>query len=250
MGDLITLNCPSCGGNLEVNENTSVLTCKHCGSEHLVRFEGGLISLEAFARCPKCRRNDRVEKVTAILRNQVREIYPTIIQSVMYIDKFGKMTQQTIKVPKKPEGLSGLARLITLEYKDYPLPKYKSVNREEDLIIAGIIVIIISSCLLSSLILLDGSSFLSILSLLGVIIGIFLSFTGKKRKKSILEENDNLEQRYDNVKILWHYEYGKLKKAHDHLYYCHRDDCVFIPNKGTYAPVDDTMSYLCNNLET
>ena len=66
MGDLITLNCPSCGGKLEVNSNTLVLTCQHCGSEHMVHRDSGVVTLESFARCPKCGRNDRVEKVSAI----------------------------------------------------------------------------------------------------------------------------------------------------------------------------------------
>jgi predicted RNA-binding Zn-ribbon protein involved in translation (DUF1610 family) len=66
MGDLITLNCPSYGGKLEVNSNTLVLTCQHCGSGHMVHRDSGVVTLESFARCPKCGRNDRVEKVSAI----------------------------------------------------------------------------------------------------------------------------------------------------------------------------------------
>ncbi len=73
MGDLLTLICPSCGGKLEVNGNESALVCKHCGSEHLIQRDGGSVTLESFARCPKCGRNDRVEKVSVILRSHSKD---------------------------------------------------------------------------------------------------------------------------------------------------------------------------------
>jgi predicted RNA-binding Zn-ribbon protein involved in translation (DUF1610 family) len=70
MGDFITLSCPNCGGDLRVGKNISLLTCQHCGVQHLVRREAGTTLLEAFARCPICNRNDRVEKVSAVVENQ------------------------------------------------------------------------------------------------------------------------------------------------------------------------------------
>jgi DNA-directed RNA polymerase subunit RPC12/RpoP len=36
MSNLITLTCPSCGGRLEVTNNTERYVCAHCGNEHLV----------------------------------------------------------------------------------------------------------------------------------------------------------------------------------------------------------------------
>lgn len=74
MTDIISLVCPSCGGKLDVASNTTTLVCQHCGNEHLVRREQGSVTLEAFARCPNCGRNDKVEKVTAILASQTHEV--------------------------------------------------------------------------------------------------------------------------------------------------------------------------------
>lgn len=99
MEELITLSCPSCGGELEVNANTSVLKCRYCGTEFLVRRDHGAVSLESYARCPKCGRNDRVEKVTAILRSQ-------------------------------PEG-SGLAKSLAPPERPSPLPKPQLIPRPE-----------------------------------------------------------------------------------------------------------------------
>ncbi len=75
MPNLITLVCPTCGGKLQVLPNATALTCQFCGNEHMVKREAdGGISLEAHARCPVCGRNDRVEKVSALLVSQTQEI--------------------------------------------------------------------------------------------------------------------------------------------------------------------------------
>jgi hypothetical protein len=36
MSNLITLTCPSCGGRLEVTNNTERYVCAHCGNAHIV----------------------------------------------------------------------------------------------------------------------------------------------------------------------------------------------------------------------
>jgi DNA-directed RNA polymerase subunit RPC12/RpoP len=45
MGNLITLSCPSCGGVLEVTQNTEQLVCSYCGQRHVVKHEGTTLSL-------------------------------------------------------------------------------------------------------------------------------------------------------------------------------------------------------------
>jgi hypothetical protein len=36
MADLITLNCPTCGGNLQVTNDVERFVCAHCGNAHIV----------------------------------------------------------------------------------------------------------------------------------------------------------------------------------------------------------------------
>ncbi len=43
--DFITLACPKCGGSLEITPDMDRFACKFCGSEHLVRRSGGMVSL-------------------------------------------------------------------------------------------------------------------------------------------------------------------------------------------------------------
>jgi len=62
--DFITLNCPRCGGNLKVQPSMGTLVCQFCGAEHLVRRSSEGVVLEAYARCPTCKRNDKVVKAS------------------------------------------------------------------------------------------------------------------------------------------------------------------------------------------
>jgi predicted RNA-binding Zn-ribbon protein involved in translation (DUF1610 family) len=95
MGNLDTLICPSCGGKLQAEANQSTLVCEYCGAEHLVHWEGAAASLESYARCPKCGRNDRAEKVSAVLRNQPKDSDLAKILS----------PPDQISIPQKPEPL-------------------------------------------------------------------------------------------------------------------------------------------------
>ena len=45
MSDYVTLSCPSCGGKLEITSHIDRFACAHCGTEHIVRRSGGLVSL-------------------------------------------------------------------------------------------------------------------------------------------------------------------------------------------------------------
>lgn len=46
MSDFITLSCPSCGGKLQITDDIDRFACAHCGSEHIVRRSGGIVSLK------------------------------------------------------------------------------------------------------------------------------------------------------------------------------------------------------------
>lgn len=43
--NFITLNCPNCGGKLEVTPDMERFVCKYCGNEHIVKHNGSDISL-------------------------------------------------------------------------------------------------------------------------------------------------------------------------------------------------------------
>jgi len=43
--DIVTLLCPACGGKLQITNDLERFACMYCGSEHMVRRSGGLVSL-------------------------------------------------------------------------------------------------------------------------------------------------------------------------------------------------------------
>jgi hypothetical protein len=46
MVDIVTLTCPSCGGKLRVSKYLEKFACEYCGNEHIVKRDGGVISIE------------------------------------------------------------------------------------------------------------------------------------------------------------------------------------------------------------
>ncbi len=45
MTDYISLTCPTCSAKLKVTNHMNNFACGHCGSEHIIKREGGVISL-------------------------------------------------------------------------------------------------------------------------------------------------------------------------------------------------------------
>jgi hypothetical protein len=71
MSDLITLTCPSCGGRLEVTNNTERYVCAHCGNSHIV--DPG-VRAESLAKEVEILKYDaRIRKVGAELESLVAQ---------------------------------------------------------------------------------------------------------------------------------------------------------------------------------
>ena len=66
MTDYISLTCPTCGTKLKITDDMNNFACSHCGSEYIVKREGGAISLVPFVESEKGT-NDGVEKTESEL---------------------------------------------------------------------------------------------------------------------------------------------------------------------------------------
>lgn len=42
----ISLSCPACGAKLQITADLDRFACQHCGTEHIVRRDGGAVSLK------------------------------------------------------------------------------------------------------------------------------------------------------------------------------------------------------------
>jgi predicted RNA-binding Zn-ribbon protein involved in translation (DUF1610 family) len=119
MSELITLTCPTCSGKLQVYPNTTSLACQHCGNEYLVRHEAGTTLLESFARCPRCNRNDKAEKVSAILESQTRIVSAVTKREKYYTDGYGHLHSHTYSDPSTHTETSSLAKKLSPPQKPY-----------------------------------------------------------------------------------------------------------------------------------
>ena len=281
MGVLITLNCPSCGAKIQVDTDKPIQICQYCGSEHIIRHKGPTILLESFARCPKCGRNDKVEKITAILRSHGHD--SSIAQSLASPRRPAlKPKPETPPKPKnqpKPENQPIPEVILKL--------KFKEIIKKISLLFGGIILLgifmffflfsivflfegiiglVITLLIISILPLIGGIKLLKIRSALIKAekekLGLLQSLAEEKWdkentqfNKAWLEENKKIQQAWEEEKLkihkVWEEEntriqeqwQGKLKRW-DKLYFCHRDDIIFVPGEGTYASVEEMKEYL------
>jgi len=191
--------------------------------------------LESFARCPKCGRNDKVEKITAILRSHGHD----------------SSIAQSLASPRRPAFKPKPETLPKQENQPKPVVKLKLTLMEKikktSLLISGIILlgIFIFIFVLSIDFLTDGIVGLFITLL---IISIFPLIGGIKllRKRSAFIKIEKLK-----VYKAWKEENTRNQeqwqvqlKRWEKLYFCHRDDIVFIPGEGTFAPVEKMKEYL------
>jgi predicted RNA-binding Zn-ribbon protein involved in translation (DUF1610 family) len=270
MSDFVTLQCPSCGGKLAIGSNVLSMKCEHCGVEHMIRREAGEVTLESYARCPICNRNDKAEKVTAILRSQTHSAQGITYQTVTTSVNTGFGTtpvSQQVAIPVQTSQMSELARFLTPPAKPEPDKSVVEAPNLSHKSLTGAILFGMAGAGFSLLTLVIFAAylvdwanienfivaaatvlgwFLLAFSTLGLSVFLFAFSVPKenranREKKVVYEEkvrqrkqnNDEMDKRWATAMDRW-----------NQLYYCGRDDCVFLPGAHTHAPVSVMMEYL------
>jgi predicted RNA-binding Zn-ribbon protein involved in translation (DUF1610 family) len=277
MADLIKLACPTCGGKLKVSKNAVSLKCQFCGNEHLVKHDvGGVVMLEAFARCPVCGRNDKSEKVSAVIASQSHEISGVEQKSEVFTTPQGQ--QQTIvrDVPFTRKQVSVLGQRLAAPLPPDPsrFPAFPPAPGSGGrgwgaaailigilglLLACGLVIAAISSLVESlgsyaysgaldsaivGVALAGGGGFVGLFGLGFVSLGIML--TARARRS-----NSGAVQRYQEQVEAVKQEHARIQAGYERavrrwrdLYYCARDDCVFVPGEGSSAPLAKMNEYL------
>jgi hypothetical protein len=200
MNDFITLECPSCGGNLSISPYTYSLKCEYCGREHFIRREAGNILLEGFIRCPNCHNNYRSKKISAMNRWQEP---PKPIEPKLLKEKYPGFGYWWI-VLWIPAGLTtfGLTAI-------FGLPFFVNPNSS------------------------SGLGYLLFGELISIVINIIFWVQIDKRKAAKNKTNaenqyTNDKKRYEIDKPKWDLAISKWKR----IYYCELDDIIFDPETG------------------
>ena len=281
MGDFVTLLCPRCGGKLAVAPNAITLICDHCGTQHMVRRDVEGVMLESYARCPVCHRNDRAEKVTAILMAHTHETegvtYTTVASPEQAEDDEQNFTER-VAVPIHTSQRSELAKRLAPPQPPvfHPPSSERTSSRSRNaaigLIAAGGACLPFALLRMLSLVpavfgmdIFDPGSFsredaaiiaTSSLGCLGAAVvllaaGLLLFFfvVPKEREANaakllatqarLQEYNARVQRETDR--------YNLAMTRWDQLYYCGRDDCVFLPSTNTYAPLAKLAQYLAGD---
>ena len=212
MSDFITISCPSCGGMLSRGASTTTYTCDYCGQQHRLRVE----DIEEFGRCPVCQRNDRVEIVRALYNkgdNLSKRFAPPHKPEILRYDpkaKPGSIEKPTF-TPRTPDPREVKNRKIFHIFSIVLLLlSFYFFAKSENMVIP--ILLLILAC----------ASFLY-----PVIVDSIKDTEDACREQQILDDWKSKNQEIN---------YQKAKRRYDNLYYCHRDDCVFIPGESGYAP--------------
>ena len=275
MADLLKLVCPTCGGKLKVSKNAVSMVCQFCGNEHLVKHEaGGVVMLEAFARCPICGRNDKVEKVSAVIASQSHEISGVEQKSEVITNAQGQQQAVIREVPFSRKQISVLGQRLALPAPPDPsrFPPYPDVPKAASrrggvaaIVIGGLGILLSPVCGISSMSSFaaaldsyDDPSGLAMTGLVFVILGIGAFFVGAGlvvlgivlTVRAGRLTSSNMERYREQVEAVKR-EHEEIQGDYEHtvsrwkeLYYCARDDCVYIPGQNTSAPLTEMKEYL------
>ena len=234
MSDFITISCPSCGGQLRRDANTTTYTCDYCGQQHRLRME----DIEEFGRCPVCHRNDRVEIVRALYTkggNLASRLAPPANPKVSHI----------YQRPTKPE----------------PPEKPAAVEIGNGVSCLGVVLVVLSLFFLFTQLFANYIPAILLFSV-GILLlsfGVFIE-PSKKLSDEWQLQNDKIEkkwreelQEYDKLfsarSTLLTDKYARAMQCYDLLYYCHRDDIVFIPGESGYAPSAKIDEFLFREID-
>lgn len=209
MNDFITMSCPSCGGTLSISPNAPTLVCQHCGTEHMIRREAGSVLLESFARCPQCNRNDKVQKVSAVLASQA---YTPLAQ---------KLSPPDMPIaPTQPQP---------------PMHKTQVTSSVIASIVLGLIILLGYLFIKETLFLCSGL----VLIAFGIVPALREVWRQEQRKKDYQSWKQGV-QNYEKAVVVWNLEIELWKE----LYYCARDDSVFVLGNKMFAPSSQITSYV------
>jgi len=203
--EIIKITCESCGAPLNVNPSSSIIKCDYCNRSYLVPK-----LIENYARCPLCGRNDRVEKVSKVVKNE------------------------------------GLRKILSFNKEDFYIPKFipephwQLENRR--ILWKGLMII--SPVYLIVFLISSSDSICVGISIIAFLIGFFLDLNSNKQIELIKSRNELNEKKWKLELQKRKVYFNKLKPVQKKLYYCHRDDIIFLPNQGDYASPENLKEYL------
>ncbi len=205
MAELIELKCPNCGGQMEWVGGPVQVVCPHCGTQFVVPSE-----VAEYLACPKCGKVDRVQKVSAAYRAGLsvlappQEPSPTDWQGILIVP--GAM----ITIP-----LGGLFTCLALYALNFAFSEGAKDISSSAGSAFGFLVIVV------------GMLSIGLIGM-GLPIWAFRKRASEHRRQYLTEK-----ARWERAMPRW-----------EGLYYCARDDGVFVPGETSLTPIGQPQTYL------
>jgi len=236
MNALLSLNCPNCGGRLGLNTVKMIYECEFCGNVYTTEGNQGQLFLERYNQCPLCKRNDQVKKLSAMfLKN------PQMKKSFRHRVLLS-MAPKLMKKPEEPR--------VTGEQK-----------QGYGCLIIGVLLLGASIYILSALETSD--VFMTVLmGVIGLVLCLvwLMNFNQSKKEKEQRAEKlasykaslDQYQQYLQSdqaltsqrLAIVYSLQERIAQKRWASLYYCERDDIVYIPGEDSYSSIADINELL------
>jgi DNA-directed RNA polymerase subunit RPC12/RpoP len=252
MGHLIELTCPNCGAKLERIGDAPQAQCPHCGSQLVIERKAIAVAPAESSSCPKCRKDDCVRKVTAVHHAGLSSgSYSGHVwtdegfDSVSLSGRTQTAVSRLLSPPKEPSSVTWLGRILT----GWGLGFLLFLGGGCLCVVAPNLLLVGPSVLPELLAELSiepadygayGTAGLAslpcfiIIPLLNVFLwGVIPLLVGNRMRRSKRRE-------YPIEKERWERAVGRWQR----LYYCFRDDGVFIPGETPFIPIDTMQEFL------
>jgi hypothetical protein len=205
--DIRKISCLSCGGQLLVTPDQSITQCPYCGNTYLLKD-----LLDQTPLCPICKKSDRVVRASGINKDD----------------------------PKY--------RVLRFTIKDFYLPgdEIELDDRSKTIGVLGWVLVIVPLILIQFFASRFSNQPLGCLIPLGIsiVLGVGLFIYAVNQYNAVKEKKAQKENIREALKELNKIEFNRLKPIYDRLYYCRRDDMVFLPDAGDYAAPEEMRKYL------
>lgn len=225
--------CSGCGVSFE----ESFQFCPHCGRAKPKPQEIHVVSHEEIPAnaCPICRKNDQVEKISAIYSRDTHQISGSTTSTNTYVDKDGYTHHETHDNPFSGTQQSNLASYLTPP----PQPKVEGACFRYLLLFpAGLIFLGGLVTIGQGFVLGDFHPLAFLLTFVFLLIPsglvvFWVIISGRKKKKES-------ERQYQSEMPRW----NKAMSCWQQTYYCHRDDVVFLQGTQESVPTQNLMDLL------
>jgi hypothetical protein len=176
-----------------------------------------------------------VEKVTAIVSVQTQKLHGTTVQTDDYRDQDGRWHSTTTNVP-----FSGTQATVLAQHLSFPPKPKVTANHLWSTVafITGGLAMLLSICTVAAALFTGGISlFLTFLVLPGALMFLGIGWAVRVAEDNKLK-NQALQVRAATER--WEKSLALYKK----LYYCYRDDTIFIPGSNSTVPAAGMLEFI------